>query len=107
VEKERKHSVIPVSLKLDSKVGLHAEAKTESSSRIEKFSAIELGNLRTELMQSAIDSRQAADVLSSFLTGRGYAVSLQRARDAVARLEGTDRTLDGIQQELERVAQVM
>jgi hypothetical protein len=83
------------------------EAKVEPSSKIERFSAAQLGNLRTALMNSAIDSWQAADVLSSFLTGRGYGISPQGARDAIARLEGTDRALDSMQEELERVAVVM
>jgi hypothetical protein len=83
------------------------EAKGKSASKIEQFSAKQLGNLRTALMDSGIDSRQAADMLSNFLTGRGYGVSPQRARDAIARLEGTDRALDSMQEELERVAFVM
>ena len=58
-------------------------------------------------MDSGIDSWQAADVFTAFLTGRGYGVSPQRARDAIARLEGTDRALDCMQEELERVAVVM
>jgi hypothetical protein len=83
------------------------EAKVDPTSKIEQFSATQLGNLRTALMDSGIDSWQAADMLSNFLTGRGYGVSPQRARDAIARLEGTDRTLDCMQEELERVAFVM
>jgi hypothetical protein len=83
------------------------EAEVESTSKIERFSAIQLGNLRSALMDSGIDSRQAADVLSTFLTTRGYGVSPQMARDAIARLEGTDRALDCMQEELERVAFLM
>jgi hypothetical protein len=83
------------------------EANVEPTSKIEQFSATQLGNLRTALMNSAIDSWQAADVLSTFLTGRGYGVSPQGARDAIARLEGTHRALDSMQEELERVAVVM
>ena len=83
------------------------ETKVESTVKIERFSATQLGNLRTALMDSGIDSWQAADMLSNFLTGRGYGVSPQRARDAIARLEGTDRALDCMQEELERVAVVM
>jgi hypothetical protein len=83
------------------------EAKVERTSKIEQFSATQLGNLRTALMDSAIDSWQAADVLSTFLTGRGYGISRQGARDAIARLKGTGRALDGMQEELERVAVVM
>ena len=58
-------------------------------------------------MSFAIDSWQAADVLRTFLTGRGYGISPQGARDAIARLEGTHRALDSMQEELERVAVVM
>jgi hypothetical protein len=83
------------------------EAKAEPTSKIEQFSATQLGNLRTALLGSAIDSWQAADVLGTFLTARGYGISPQAARDAIARLEGTDRALDSMQKELERVALVM
>ena len=83
------------------------EAKVEPTSKIEQFSATQLENLRTALMDSAIDSWQAADVLRIFLAGRGYGISPQGARDAIARLEGTDRALDIMQEELERVAVVM
>ena len=48
-----------------------------ANAKIEKFSARELLNLRNELLQSGIDSWQAAEVLSGFLTGRGYGVSAQ------------------------------
>jgi hypothetical protein len=88
-------------------IASRVEAKVEPTSRIEQFSATQLGNLRTALMDSAIDSWQAADVLRTFLTGRGYGISPQGARDAIARLEGTDRALDSMQKELERVAVVM
>ena len=63
------------------------EAKVEPTSKIEQFSATQLGNLRTALMSFAIDSWQAADVLSTFLTGRGYGISPQGARDAIAQIE--------------------
>jgi hypothetical protein len=82
-------------------------ANVESTSKIEQFSATQLGNLRSALMDSGIDSRQAADVLSSFLTSHGYGVSPQMARDAIGRLEGTDRAPHRMQEELERVAVVM
>lgn len=83
------------------------EPTVEPRSRIEKFSIAELKELRTELLQSGIDSWQAADVLSNFLTDHGYGVSPQKARNAIARLEGTDRELDCIQKELEHIALVM
>ena len=91
----------------NAKPAAERPAKVEPTSKIEQFSATQLGNLRTALMNSAIDSWQAADVLSAFLTGRGYGISPQGARDAIARLEGTNRALDSMQEELERVAVVM
>ncbi len=75
--------------------------------KIEKFSARELVNLRNELLQSGIDTWQAAEVLSGFLTGRGYGVSAEHARDAVTRLEEMGCKLDCMQQELENLAFVM
>ncbi len=75
--------------------------------KIEKFSDTDLVSLRSELMQSGIDSWQAAEVLSGFLTGRGYGVSPQNARDAVSRLEVSGRDLHYMQEELERLAFVM
>jgi hypothetical protein len=78
-----------------------------ANAKIEKFSARELVNLRTELLQSGIDTWQAAEVLSGFLTGRGYGVSAAHARDAVTRLEEMGCKLDCMQQELENLAFVM
>jgi hypothetical protein len=77
------------------------------TAKIEKFSARELVHLRSELMQSGIDSWQAAEVLREFLTGRGYGVNSQNARDAVGRLELVGGDIDCIQEELERLAFVM
>ncbi|HEY4049491.1 MAG TPA: hypothetical protein VGM27_21725 [Acidobacteriaceae bacterium] len=99
--------MITGSSKIDPKTARRGEAEVEPQSKIEQFTPTDLGNLRTQLMQAGIDSWQAADVLSDFLTGRGYGVSPQRARDAITRLEGTDRDLDSMQHELERVAFVM
>jgi hypothetical protein len=91
----------------NAKPAVERRAKVEPASQIEQFSATQLENLRTALMSSAIDSWQAADVLSTFLSGRGYGINAQAARDAIARLEGTNRTLDSMQEELERIAVVM
>lgn len=75
--------------------------------RIEKFPAAELAGLRTELIQSGMDSFQAAELLTSFLAGRGYGVDATLARDVALRLESNACSLDCIQKELERVAFVM
>lgn len=78
-----------------------------SDSRIEKFPAAELAGLRTELLQSGVDSFQAAQLLTSFLAGRGYGVDPEMVRQAVMRLEGNACSVECMQRELERVAWVM
>ena len=74
---------------------------------VEKFSAGDLLTLRSELLQSGVDSFQAAEIISSFLSGRGYGISNHEARNAASNIEGPHTTVDHIQAELERVARVM
>ena len=74
---------------------------------VEKFPIAELQDLRNGLLQSGLDTWQAAELISSFLSGRGYGVSRQRARDAVTRLEGISCSLEHMQEELEKLALVM
>lgn len=74
---------------------------------IERFPRVELCELREELLQVGLDNWQAADLISSFLTGRGYGVSRQSARDAVSRLDGIASSVDRMQAELEKLAMVM
>jgi hypothetical protein len=81
--------------------------KGERMMQIEKFSSSDLSALRSDLLQSGLDSWQAADLLSSFLAGRGYGVSNQDARHAASRLESVGCPLDSMQQELEKLARVM
>lgn len=78
-----------------------------SRNQIEKFPMVELQELRDGLLQSGLDSWQAAEMVSSFLSGRGYGVSRQGARDAVARFDSMGHSIDGIQAELEKLAMVM
>lgn len=78
-----------------------------NDSRIEKFPAVELAGLRTELMQSGVDSFQAAQMVTAYLAGRGYGVDPEMVREVVVRLEGNACSVECIQQELERVAYVM
>ncbi len=73
----------------------------------EKFSSGELAALRNELLQSGVDSWDAARVLQIFLAGRGYGVSPEAALDAASRVEGAGCSLDVIQKELEGIALVM
>ncbi len=72
----------------------------------EKFSMMELAALRSELVESVVDARQAGEVLQMFLMGRGYGVSPEAAVDAAARVEGAGCSLAVIQRELERLAWV-
>jgi hypothetical protein len=77
------------------------------NSKIEKFGLNELTNLRNELMESGLDSFQGAQVLSSFLSGRGYGIGTEQARAAVLRLDHNGFSYERMQQELERIALVM
>ena len=51
--------------------------------KIEKFTEADLAGLREELMKSGLDSWQAADLISSFLAGRGHGVD-RAPRDLTA-----------------------
>jgi hypothetical protein len=74
---------------------------------IEKFPTLELQELRDGLLQQGLDSWQAADLISSFLAGRGYGVSRQSALDALLQGEGISHSIDVMQAELEKIAMVM
>ena len=74
----------------------------------ETFSVTELSALRNDLLQGGlIDSREAAELVQVFLTGRGYGVSPQAAMDAVGRVEMAGCALPVLQHELESLALVM
>lgn len=75
--------------------------------QIEQFPEADLTGLREDLMKSGLDSWQAADLISSFLVARGYGVSTQDARTAAFRMESISCSLQCLQEELEKIAQVM
>jgi hypothetical protein len=75
--------------------------------KIEKFSAAELSRLRNELMQAGIDSRQAAELVTTFLAMHGYGVNAELVPEILLRLEEVGCSEDCMQSELERVALVM
>ena len=77
------------------------------NSAVEKFACADLSTLREELMQSGLDSWQAAELISAFLIGRGYGVSSHDARTAVSRIELIGSSLTAMQEELEKLALVM
>jgi hypothetical protein len=70
----------------------------------EKFSTMEVAVLRSELLQGGLDARDAADLMQNFLAGRGYGVSLEAARAAAYKVEGSGCSLEVMQRELERIA---
>jgi len=74
---------------------------------IEKFSAADLSSLRDELTQSGLDHWQAAELIGSFLSVRGYGVSSTAARGAASRIESVGCSLKCMQEELEKLALVM
>jgi hypothetical protein len=83
------------------------EYDSNTSSAIEKFTATDLSSLREELMQSGLDSWQAGELISAFLSGRGYGVSNHAARGAASRIESFGCSLQHMQEELEKLALVM
>ena len=70
----------------------------------QKFPPDQLQTLRSELMQSGLDSFQSAEMLSAFLTQHGYGVSHDEARSAASRIESVHFSLPYLQEELERLA---
>jgi hypothetical protein len=78
-----------------------------ATASIEKFSKDDLLGLRQELMRSGLDSWQAAELICAFLADRGYGVSTAAARKAVFRMESFGCSLACLQNELEKIAQVM
>ena len=80
---------------------------SDDRSLVEKFTPSDLLALRGELLQSGIDSFQAAEIVASFLSGRGYGISSHEARSVASRIEVPGATPERIQEELERVAWAM
>ncbi len=74
---------------------------------VEQFTPTDLMRLRTELLQSGADSFQAAEIVTNFLSGRGYGVAVHEARAAASRIEAPGCRPEHIQAELERVAWAM
>lgn len=74
---------------------------------VEKFSEADLAALREELLRSNLDSWQAADLISHYLTVRGYGVSNRAARTTASRLEVDGYSVERMQEEFEKLALVM
>jgi hypothetical protein len=85
---------------------LPLEAETQAVPQIEKFSAAELTNLRSELMRGQLDSWQAADLAANFLAGHGYGASAENLREALISMEMSRCSIDCLQTALEGVAYI-
>jgi hypothetical protein len=72
----------------------------------DKFSVLDIAELRSELLHSGLDARDTADVMQSFLSGRGYGVSVDAARAAAFTVEGSGCSLEVMHRELNRIAMV-
>jgi hypothetical protein len=84
-----------------------ASGKTAAVSSGAVFPLSDLSGLREELMQTGLDSWQSAELISTFLSGRGYGVSGQAARNVVSRIAATGCSLDCMQDELKKLAMAM
>jgi hypothetical protein len=84
-----------------------AVSDSEDRTYVEKFTQTDLMTLRTELLHSGVDSFQAAEIVTNFLSGRGYGVCTKEARTVASAIELHGVTVENIQAELERVARVM
>lgn len=81
--------------------------RSDERGSAEKFTPSDVMGLRTELLQSGLDSFQAAEIVVTFMNGRGYGISSQEARRVASTIEGLGCKPEQIQAELERVARVM
>jgi hypothetical protein len=79
----------------------------DKTTEIEKFPVADLAGLREELLNSGLDTWQAADLIRSYLSGRGYGVSNHAARHTATRLESAKYNVQRMQEELEKIALVM
>ena len=79
----------------------------QDCSHVEKFTPTDLLTLRSELLQSGVDSFQAAEIVANFLSGRGYGIGVTEARHVASRIEVQGATAEHIQAELESVARIM
>lgn len=73
----------------------------------ETFATTDLSTLRSDLLQSGLDSWQAGEVISAFLSGRGFGVSHHEARHAATRIEAVGCSIQCLREELSALALVM
>ncbi len=76
-------------------------------SSFETFAVSDLSALRGELRQAGLDSWEAGELISAFLSVRGYGVSNTEARSAATRIESVGCNIACMQAELSRLALIM
>ena len=81
--------------------------RMDLSTSPENFTAADLSSLRSELQHAGLDSWQAAELITAFLTARGYGVSNREARTAAARMEFASCSLECMGHELALIAMMM
>jgi hypothetical protein len=74
---------------------------------VERFTPTDLLTLRSDLLQTGVDSFQAAEIVVNFLSGRGYGVSTTAAHAAASKIETAGSSPEHIQAELDAVAMAM
>jgi hypothetical protein len=72
-----------------------------------KFSEVDVAALRNELVQSGLDTWQAAELITAFLGARGYGISAVDARDALSRIDASHSSVATMHHELEQLALMM
>lgn len=72
-----------------------------------KFTEEDVADLRSELLQSGLDSWQAAELISSFLSTRGYGISAEGARDMLVGIDPQHTSVEAMHQKLESLALMM
>lgn len=79
-------------------------ASDDETHGLDKFTAEDIATLRTDLLQAGLDSFQSAEIVTTFLCGRGYGISADEARVVASSIEGASSSVVRLQAELERVA---
>ncbi len=86
---------------------MSAKSRLTLQTTPQTFTQADLSSLREELRHSGLDSWQAGELISAFLSGRGYGVSNSEARTAASRLESVGCNIQCMQEELSRLALMM
>ena len=71
-----------------------------------QFSETEVSTLRSYLLETLLDTNQAAGVLQMFLIGHGYGISQGAAIEAATKTMAARMSLAALREELERMALV-